>query len=763
MKTNTRQYGLILFVWLILTSGLVQAKPAWYQELSDSLRTTIRLKTHLLIHLNELSASAVDSLQKANIPFAFFAEELQQSGQNTTLDRLTGRQNVIPVISKSDQDHLSLGNNKLVLITPDEFDQVKLEQRSADSLFSKTLFSTKELLWVNTAPTPTNADLYLTLWSQCGKLPNFIPANELSLQESASLVAQLNARDKFYGVTLSNNHLLVDVSWKSYPRRTSNGYFCFPLLTSNPEPFIPYKAGYRFSPDIMHDSPANRSYLKEFKAVSLSPDFGLTDHFIFEKKARNIRRNNEQEMINNNVELTTDPVRGSCAWFPGRAYLDAGIQSKESLQPNFSVTAWIKPSQTDANNSILGKGRDFVLKLHNGQLTYTMQGIKDYQSVSSIVPINEWTFISLVHSSYENQIRFYLNGELTEQIDLITPYSESDYTLLIGSNLWEEFFVGHMGDIKIWNRELNDEEIRQQFQQSATHPQSQGAALWSLLLLAVFLLILVYLYLRKRNTSKTQKQTKPVEELIKPVQHQEKIYCFGGLKVINPKGAEVSQKFSPKIKQLFILVLLNSVNGQKGISTSRLSGILWPGMSTQNAKNTRGTNIQNLKAALVSCPGINLVFSDKLWRIELSESSYFDYAEAESQLNELEKSAGTPSDEILQKLMDILNRGTLFPNMSESWLDPYISKMSDRIIEMGMRLFETLDETQHAQQLFKLAEVVSLHDPLNEPALRKKLQLLTLQGKLSLAHTVYDHFVKVYREMYQESYPVDFKSLTADN
>lgn len=763
MKTNTRQYGLILFVWLILTSGLVQAKPAWYQELSDSLRTTIRLKTHLLIHLNELSASAVDSLQKANIPFAFFAEELQQSGQNTTLDRLTGRQNVIPVISKSDQDHLSLGNNKLVLITPDEFDQVKLEQRSADSLFSKTLFSTKELLWVNTAPTPTNADLYLTLWSQCGKLPNFIPANELSLQESASLVAQLNARDKFYGVTLSNNHLLVDVSWKSYPRRTSNGYFCFPLLTSNPEPFIPYKAGYRFSPDIMHDSPANRSYLKEFKAVSLSPDFGLTDHFIFEKKARNIRRNNEQEMINNNVELTTDPMRGSCAWFPGRAYLDAGIQSKESLQPNFSVTAWIKPSQTDANNSILGKGRDFVLKLHNGQLTYTMQGIKDYQSVSSIVPINEWTFISLVHSSYENQIRFYLNGELTEQIDLITPYSESDYTLLIGSNLWEEFFVGHMGDIKIWNRELNDEEIRQQFQQSATHPQNRQAALWGAIVLAVFLLIMAYLYFRRRKSSATLKQTKPVEELTKPAQQQEKIDCFGGLKVINPEGVEVSQKFSPKIKQLFILILLNSVNGQKGISTSKLSGILWPGMSTQNAKNTRGTNIQNLKAALASCPGINLVFREKLWFMELSESCYFDYAEVESQLNELEKSADSPSDQLLQKLLDILSRGTLFPNISESWLDPYISKMSDRIIELGMRLFETLDETKHAQQLFKLAEVVSLHDPLNEPALRKKLQLLTHQGKLSLAHTVYDHFAKVYQEMYQESYPNDFKSLTAEH
>jgi two-component SAPR family response regulator len=283
------------------------------------------------------------------------------------------------------------------------------------------------------------------------------------------------------------------------------------------------------------------------------------------------------------------------------------------------------------------------------------------------------------------------------------------------------------------------------------------------IVLAAILLIVPYLYFRRRKTKSPQLQAKTDETLIKPAQHQEKIYCFGGLRVINPEGAEVSQKFSPKIKQLFILILLNSVNVQKGISTSKLSGILWPGMSTQNAKNTRGTNIQNLKAALASCPGIKLVYREKLWVMELGENCYFDYGDVENQLKELEKSAGAPSEEGLQMLLDILSRGTLFPNMSESWLDPYISKMSDRIIEMGMRLFETLDETQHAQQLFKLAEVVSLHDPLNEPALRKKLQLLTRQGKLSLAHTVYDHFAKVYQEMYQESYPNDFKSLTADH
>ncbi len=763
MKSNTRLYGLILFALLILTSGLSQAKPVWYHNLPDSLRTAIRLQAHLLVHLEQLSTSDVDSLQKTNVPFAFFADEMGKSDHKIKIDALTKTQKMIPVISQSDQETSALTNNKLVLINPNQFDQVKLEQRSADSLFNKALFSVRELLWVNTEPTLSNADLYLTLWSQCGKLPNFVLANQSALQESSQLVARLNAKEKFYGVSLSNNELLAKVSWKSYPRRTSNGYFCFPLLTGNPEPFIPYKAGYRFSPDIMHDSPANKSYLKEFKAVSLSPDFGLTDHFVFDKQPHNIQRNNEQEIINNDVKLIKDPVRGTCAWFPGRAYLDAGIQSKESLQPNFSVTAWIKPSRTDANNSILGKGRDFVLKLHNGELTYTMQGIKDYISTQSEVPVNKWTFVSVVHSAYENQIRFYLNGELTEQVDLITPYSESDYTLLIGSNLWEEFFVGYMDEIKIWNRELNDEEIRLQFQQSINQPQSRRVMLWGLLALAVLLLILAYLYFKKRKSRPVHEQTKPDKKSTNPEQYQEKIACFGGLKVINPEGVDVSQKFSPKIKQLFILVFLNSVNGQKGISTSKLSGILWPGTSTQNAKNTRGTNIQNLKAALASCPGIKLVFSEKLWFLELSESCYSDYVDVVSRIDQLEKPSASEPEQVLPELLDILSRGTLFPNMSESWLDPYISKMSDRIIEMGMILFQKLDETKHAQLLFKLAEVISLHDPLNEPALRKKLQLLTQQGKLSLAHTVYDHFVKVYREMYQENYPVDFKSLTAEH
>jgi hypothetical protein len=113
----------------------------------------------------------------------------------------------------------------------------------------------------------------------------------------------------------------------------------------------------------------------------------------------------------------------------------------------------------------------------------------------------------------------------------------------------------------------------------------------------------------------------------------------------------------------------------------------------------------------------------------------------------------------LPELLSILKKGTLFPNMSESWVDPYIDRMSNRIIEFGLNLFRLLPEEKYDALLLEVAEVISINDLLNEPALRKKISILTRQGKLSLAHSVFDNFGKLYFELYQEKYSIDFKSL----
>ena len=766
MNLKKRTYRLFLTSSLLLLNFLTQGGVRWYSELPDSIRTSIRLRTHLLIHPDAFTTEELNSLAGQNVPLAFYEEDIPGAGQSGWFRKFAGRQNHIPVLARPVQGDAASLPTGAVRVRMDELDRVRLFPVPHDSLYADSLFTSRELLYADPGDTETpDCGLFVKLWSQTGKVPNLIPASPSNMQEIAPLVVRLNTTLKLFGVVRSGGDLLGGVSWKGSFCSTTSGYFCFPLLPEKGGAFIPYKAGYRFSPDIIYDSPSNRGFLKEFKALGLKSDFELTDHLVFRNRITNLRRRNDQEIISNGVKLIRDGQRGPCAWFPGRAYLDAGTQSITALKRDFTVTAWIKPTQLSGNNSILGKGTNFVLKLHDGILTYTMQGVKDYYAVHSRVPVNQWTFISLVHSDYENHVRFYLNGLLTDQAGLILPYRESEHTLLIGSNLWEEFFVGKIGELKIWQRELNDDEIRRQYLDSLDGNTKSLSGNISGLIIVLGLVTVLFFLLKKRRVFKSMvpghRRLLSARESTSRAP-REQVLCFGGLRLINQDGTDISRKFPPKIKQMFVLVLLHSVNGQKGITTNKLSGILWPGMSPQHSKNTRGTSAQNLKSILSSCSDVRLVFRDKLWFIELDPCCYCDYTDALSRIEKLEKlqkDAPVPVDE-LKALFKILNAGTLFPNMGESWLDPYLSKMSDRIIELGLSFLNRIDEIRYAALVYEMADVISLHDPLNEPALYKKLAMLTLQGKLSLAHTVYDHFTKLYQELYQESYPVDFRSMT---
>ncbi|MDP3431980.1 MAG: LamG domain-containing protein, partial [Bacteroidota bacterium] len=261
-------------------------------------------------------------------------------------------------------------------------------------------------------------------------------------------------------------------------------------------------AGYQFSPDIILPSPELLRNMKVFNVGPLSSGFGLTDHYVFSKKVQNLQRKNDTEIINYGIDFEGDDTWKNCALFSGNAYADCGLMSRSALKPNFSLTAWIKPVKLGENNCIVGKGKDFVLKIHNGLLTFTVQGIKDYHSEKTKIPVNQWTFIALVHSVADNQVSFYMNGERTETISLLTPYAQSDYTMLIGSNLWEEYFAGYIQEIKIWDRELNEEQIRSEFlsENETKHPVSAGWIISITILLMLFGILLFRLKRTKRTS-----------------------------------------------------------------------------------------------------------------------------------------------------------------------------------------------------------------------------------------------------------------------
>lgn len=769
MRLKIPSYKLIVIILLNVFPLLLAAESHGYSGNQDSIRQTIRLHSHLLIDLAELDHSQLDSLLRKQIPFAFLTSGEMTGKLQEMIARIPKEKLPVIVISEGKTPLSGKDYPGIVVLTDNDLDKIRI---SDDAEILKRKLSSDEFLWmvVDSDSLPT-VDFFTSLWEQTGKMPNFIQAKSHALIESADLTSALNGQPKIFGVVRNGDRLLSDVSWKDFPNRKTNGYFSFPISLSGNLPLSPYKAGYQFSPDIVLPSPENLKNLKIFNAVQLDPDFGLTDQFNFSKGIRNLKRQNDEEIIPYRIGFVRDENRGNCAFFSGKAYVDGGLKSRSALKPNFSMTAWIKPTELGNNNCILAKGKDFVLKIRNGLLTFTVQGIKDYFSPKTQIPLNRWTFIGLVHTSSDNYISFYLNGKLTEKISLLTPYVDSDYTMLIGSNLWEEYFVGYMSEIKIWDRELNEDEIKNEYLSgnNTKQPISSG---WFLGLIVV--LVILGFYLRRRLFGKNRNEIdqkpksglSPAQVLLPTTETEEnpeQISCFGGLKVIGADRKDVSKKFSPKIKQLFVLILLHSIGGQKGISSKELSDCLWPGMSPQNAKNIRGTNIQNLKALLVPCPGIKLVFRDKLWLLEFTDDYFIDYAFVEARLNEPDTTDFEKLANKLPELLSILKKGTLFPNMSESWIDPYIDRMSNRIIEYGLNLFRVLPEEKYDTLLLEVADVISINDLLNEPALRKKISILTRQGKLSMAHSVFDNFGKLYFELYQEKYSGDFKSLIASD
>ncbi len=717
---------------------------------ADSASLSLLFRSHLLLMPEQLIPGLTDSLKQDQIPLAIMVSD--NKSKSWLKDKFPDLiKDCIFISDKND------GSSKELLAN------ITVPAKSVEKfgLPGKSTYLCLEAL----PDSLLNLKSILHIWEQEGRQPVFLSAHTKNVMRMARLVKQLNSQQKIFGVVRNGNQLLPDVLWKDFPNRKTSGYFSFPIDESKSMAFAPYKPGYRFSPDIILPSPENVLNLKVFNALPLDHDFGLTDEFRFSGDVKNVARNNDNEITLYGISFGYDRQKGECAFFTGKAYLDGGLKSRMALMPNFTITAWINPTELGNNNCILGKGKNFVWKIHRGQLTFTVQGVRDYFSAKTLIPANQWSFVSLVHSNAENIIKFYLNGRLTDEIKLLTPYVASDYTVLIGSNLWEEFFKGYMSEIKIWERELNDDEIMTEYSRSITAINQSNVGWIGGLSLLIGLLGLVFglALIRKKKKRAEINFIKPFRTIVNEVQQSgragEHILCFGGLKVWGADGTDIAKKMSPKIKQLFVLILLHSMGDKKGISSKEMSDLLWPGMSPQNTKNIRGTNIQNLKALLQPCPGIKLVFQDKLWFFEFSTDYFIDY---DFVMNWLKDERYYDLEKLIAQLpvfLSILKTGPLFHNQSESWLDSYINQVSSRIIEYGESLFSVLQDGKHDSLLLDTAEVISVNDPLNEPALRKKIGILTRQGKLGLAHTVYDNFEKLYYELYQEKYPGDFKSL----
>jgi two-component SAPR family response regulator len=283
-----------------------------------------------------------------------------------------------------------------------------------------------------------------------------------------------------------------------------------------------------------------------------------------------------------------------------------------------------------------------------------------------------------------------------------------------------------------------------------------------LVLLGVF--TIVY---RKRKRGKT---AKPIEEMSVqttnlplynlPVAITDStkyhIVFFGGFQVYNKNYDDITSWFSPLLKELFLLIFLYSFKNGKGISSEKLTEILWYDKSEKSARNNRAVNIAKLKGFLEEIGSCELSKKTGYWKIGFEDSQihsdYFEFLSITSSKKNLTK------QKIIQ-LIEISQKGGFLINSHYEWLDEFKSLVSDRIMDTLVEYGQTADIKAEADFIVHLADCIFNFDLVNEEAMILKCKAQYFMGKHSHAKATYDKFFKEYVAMYNQEYNKAFTEI----
>ncbi len=183
------------------------------------------------------------------------------------------------------------------------------------------------------------------------------------------------------------------------------------------------------------------------------------------------------------------------------------------------------------------------------------------------------------------------------------------------------------------------------------------------------------------------------------------VYLFGDFCAKDRTGRDISYLFSPKLRQIFCLILQFSTEG--GMSSKRMSKILWPDKGEDKAKNSRNVSINHLRKILEQFDDINLVFENGRYRFETGKGFYCDCI---AYLNNV-------SD-----ILEISSRGRFLKFQNEPVFDEFKSSVEGKVIpELHDRLHCLFSERKYPE-VIEVAYMLFDIDPLDETALSYQIK-----------------------------------------
>lgn len=277
-----------------------------------------------------------------------------------------------------------------------------------------------------------------------------------------------------------------------------------------------------------------------------------------------------------------------------------------------------------------------------------------------------------------------------------------------------------------------------------------------IVLSSVALLTLGYLLMIKRKR-KSQSNSEIIIPVDKKQSSKNSIKTFGGFFIYDRDGNEISNNLSPKLKEIFLLILIKSFNNHRGgITSEELSSIIWPDSSPESAKSNRGVAINKIRKFLSNVEGITIEFSDKLWFIEIDNGAKCDYAEY-LKLYSSFKAGKILNGSSVDYILNVFDGGEFLKGISYEWLESIKFAINNEVIGFLKSFFDHQEIKSKPEKIIRICDTILKFDCVEQDAVKIKIKTLIEMGKVHNAKSSFHLFVADYKKLYDENFPLSFE------
>jgi len=287
-----------------------------------------------------------------------------------------------------------------------------------------------------------------------------------------------------------------------------------------------------------------------------------------------------------------------------------------------------------------------------------------------------------------------------------------------------------------------------------------------LIIVLVFALIVMsffyysYIHIRRRKTGISKQREQIQNEarvLVKQPQEKNAVYLFGNFRAFDRNSRDISHLFSSKIKQLFLLILINSEGNR--VRSADIYAAIWPDKPLEKAKNSKGVSLNQLRKILLDIDGIELIYENKQLYFLLSSDFYCDYLDYKKLIQNFQSEQAN-NESLIKELISIVSGGRFLGNDSSNCIDRLKEGFENEIFKIIPYQLDACFNHQNYLQVIEISSILFNIDLTNELAFHYELLSYLKLNMEEKAKRRYNAFIIDYKQENNDGYPFTFRELS---